>query len=205
MDVSHYAAGYDTLERFASYWYQIQAVLRGSPKSVLEVGVGNAFVAGYLHGRVPEVLTLDHDPALVPTILGSAERLPLRDGAVDTVLCAEVLEHLPYETAIQALSEFSRVANRAVVLSVPDATPCMRVILPVPGRGERRLLVRRWWARTPKSPRTAHEHYWELGLPGHSPRSFREAIHSVGLTVERDYRIFENPYHRLLELRVSER
>jgi ubiquinone/menaquinone biosynthesis C-methylase UbiE len=50
-------------------------------------------------------------------VRGSVLSLPFADGSFDAVTCLEVLEHLPDPAA--AVRELTRVARRAVVLSVP--------------------------------------------------------------------------------------
>lgn len=51
--------------------------------------------------------------------LARAEALPFPDGYVDTVLCVEVLEHLPKDDALAALRSFERIARKRVILTVP--------------------------------------------------------------------------------------
>lgn len=46
--------------------------------------------------NVHEYKTLDHDDAHSPDIVGSCEAVPLPDASVDSVLCTQVLEHLPH-------------------------------------------------------------------------------------------------------------
>lgn len=204
VDPGHYwAADYDSMERFASYWHQINAVLRWQPRSALEVGVGNRFVAGYLARRLPAMHTLDHDHALRPSVAGELRSLPLRSKSVDVVLCAEVLEHVPFDVAVVGLGEFARVARRGVVLSVPNALPYYRALLPLPFGGERRLLLTRSWAR-PSQLTNPQEHYWELGLPEYPVRRLRNAFQDQGLLLMREFRLFENPYHHFFELRPQE-
>lgn len=48
-----------------------------------------------------------------------AERIPVVDGGVDTVIAFETLEHVPDHLA--ALAEIRRVARRRLVMSVPNA------------------------------------------------------------------------------------
>lgn len=48
-----------------------------------------------------------------------ATALPLADGAVDTALCAETVEHLFPRQAMAALGELSRVAARRVIITTP--------------------------------------------------------------------------------------
>ncbi|MBM4201875.1 MAG: class I SAM-dependent methyltransferase [Gammaproteobacteria bacterium] len=58
-----------------------------------------------------------------PDVYGDAERLPLRDGSVDTVMLMEVLEHLPDPAA--ALHDVRRVLRPGgrLVVSVPFVYP----------------------------------------------------------------------------------
>lgn len=51
--------------------------------------------------------------------LASADRLPLPDNYVDTVICVEVLEHLTAAQVQVAIGEFCRVATQRVVVTVP--------------------------------------------------------------------------------------
>lgn len=101
------------------------------PETFLDAGCGEGFVAAMLRTRLPELrLTgFDVDPAAVQVaarrdprgrfLAASIFRLPFSDQAFDVVGCFEVLEHLPGAGPDAALAELSRVARRAVVLSVP--------------------------------------------------------------------------------------
>jgi cyclopropane fatty-acyl-phospholipid synthase-like methyltransferase len=51
--------------------------------------------------------------------LGDASALPFPDASFDTVVCCEVLEHLPFGTYEAACRELARLAARCVVVSVP--------------------------------------------------------------------------------------
>lgn len=101
------------------------------PETFLDAGCGEGFVAAMLRQRLPELrLTgFDVDPAAVRAaaqrdrqgrfMTASLEALPFADEEFDVVGCFEVLEHLPGAGPDAALRELSRVANHAVVLSVP--------------------------------------------------------------------------------------
>ncbi|MEJ7730216.1 MAG: methyltransferase domain-containing protein [Polyangiaceae bacterium] len=100
----------------------------GPVRSVLEVGVGEGFLSGYLSEKLPEVEMwgvdiLESDLRLLsekfPRIKaqqGSIYDLGALGRTFDLVVCAEVLEHL--ERPEEAVAELSRVARRALV-SVP--------------------------------------------------------------------------------------
>lgn len=55
----------------------------------------------------------------VATLAGDARRIPLADGAADTVLAVHLLEHLPRGADAAVLAEMLRVARRRVVVAVP--------------------------------------------------------------------------------------
>lgn len=200
VEPTHYRGlQYDSRLRFISYWHQIASVAKYRPRCVLEVGIGNGFVSEYLRKAGIEVVTLDFDPELSPSVAGQVQRLPFADRAFDLVLCSEVLEHLPLDMLPQALSELRRVTRAHVVLSVPNVEPCVRIILPVPRVGERCLLVRSWWRRRPRTVTDPREHYWELGIRSFSPRQFLALASEAGLVNLREQRIFDHPFHHFFE------
>ncbi len=88
---------------------------------VLELGSGRASRRHLLEARG----WVSVDVRLLPTVdvLGDAQKLPVAEGSVDTVIALELLEHLPDPSA--ALSEMDRVLRRpgAAFISVPSAVP----------------------------------------------------------------------------------
>ena len=99
-----------------------------APRSILEVGVGEAHVARRVRDRYPEArfvgIDLPDDELAghwasqgVPGLFADIARLPFPDRSFDLVLGIEVLEHVPDPSA--ALRELGRLATGDVVLSVP--------------------------------------------------------------------------------------
>jgi SAM-dependent methyltransferase len=101
----------------------------GPVSSVLEVGVGEGFISGYLSEQLPSVrfaaVELDAADAarargLFPGLdvrEGSAYDLSAVPGPYDLVICAEVLEHL--DAPARALEEMLALRPRRLLLSVP--------------------------------------------------------------------------------------
>jgi SAM-dependent methyltransferase len=97
-------------------------------RTVLDLGCGTGGYSRALADRGHGVRGLDVNEAYVERAraLGVAaeaydgERLPLEDGAVDTVVLLEVLEHLDEPRAL--LVEAARVARRNVLASTPNCT-----------------------------------------------------------------------------------
>jgi SAM-dependent methyltransferase len=100
----------------------------GPVSSVLEVGVGEGFVSGYLSEQLPSIrfAGVELDPADVARARRLFPRLDVHEGSAydipcpgpfDLVICAEVLEHL--DDPGRALDEMLRLRPRRLLLSVP--------------------------------------------------------------------------------------
>ncbi len=194
--------GYNTKQRFCSYWHQIDEVIRTQPTEVLEIGPGSQFVAGYLKSQGLSVTTVDIDPELGVDVVATVTNLPFAANSFDTVLCCEVLEHIPFLQAESALGEIHQVAKRHAVISLPDSTPYARVLLKLP-----RVLKVQWGVSLPKLSKRHHEfdgeHYWEIGKNGCSFRRRRLAseVRKAGFCIVSSYRVFEFPYFRFFILK----
>ncbi len=103
---------------------------------------------------------IQHLDGRVDLQVASALDLPFSDAAFDTVVCWEVLEHLPAGSEPQTVSEIARVLapGGALYLSTPSADLRSRVTDPA------------WWL-------TGHRHYTSQRL--------RELAEGAGLVVER--------------------
>ena len=102
-----------------------------APRSFLDAGCGEGFVAGRVIEALPGIElvgcdvsadALDIAARAIPQgrfVPGSVVELPFADRSFDVVGCFEVLEHLPGDLPRRALGELARVARHGVVLSVP--------------------------------------------------------------------------------------
>ena len=191
--------------RVFSYAHQIDSVLSFEPRSVLEVGKGPGMVCAALRAMEVDVTTVDIQPDLHPDILASVTDLPLKDGSVDVVLCCQVLEHLPFEQFDIAIAELARVANKGVVVSLPDITPHYEIRLRLPRlhcswTGTRRVRLRDGHR---KATWANDGHYWEIGFPETPLKRIEKAIRSTGSCVLRTWRVPEMPGHRFFVIRLG--
>jgi 2-polyprenyl-3-methyl-5-hydroxy-6-metoxy-1,4-benzoquinol methylase len=196
----HYApAAYDELHRWASYWHQIQAVVRTGARRVLEVGVGSGVLSAYLRQRLGlDVTTCDFDASLRPDLVGDVRQLDavVPEQSFDAVVAFQVLEHLPFADFVPALRQLARASRRHVILSLPHYGWSV----------QGRLRLWKWnWAfsrRVSRFPRWQFngEHHWEIGTRGHALRRVRAAVASV-LAIERDYFCPDYSYHYFFETR----
>lgn len=93
-------------------------------RTLLDVGARDGRVSRLLTRHFDTVVAIDlKKPSIceerVVPMAGDATRLPLRDDSFDTVLCSEVLEHIPPGLLQTACDEISRVARYDVVIGVP--------------------------------------------------------------------------------------
>lgn len=116
------------IRRFVSQLHDL--FIEANPvETVLEVGVGEGFLSGYLSEKFPEkrftgvdvrAEDLERVRALFPRIethAGSAYDLGALEPGYDLVICAEVMEHLVEPE--RALDEILRLRPKRLLLSVP--------------------------------------------------------------------------------------
>lgn len=198
---SHYEFWrYMDKRRWASVWHQVDEVIRFQPSRVLEIGPGAGVLKAIMCAYEFPTETLDLDPDLRPDHVASVFEMPFQSGAFDVVCAFQMLEHLPYEASIRAFREMSRVAKHGIVISLPDARAVWLCRVHIPKMGAREFFVRR-----PFSPETTHvfdgQHYWEINKKGYRLERVMLDFAVPGWTLERTYRVADNPYHRFFVFR----
>ncbi len=177
--------------RWMSYWHQIVEVLRVKPEHVLVVGVGDGIVVEILRNNISQVIALDIDPSLRPDVVASVQSTPFSDNAFDVVLCAEVLEHLPFDQFEICLRELHRIAKQFVILSLPHFGPSVKLDVKLPLLPELQFALK---IPISKAHQFNGEHYWEIGKYSYPPRRIHRAISNFFI-VQREFVPFENQYH----------
>jgi SAM-dependent methyltransferase len=189
---------WDDVVQWLSYWHQIERVLAHLPVGarLLEIGPGNGTVSAYLRARGYRVVTLDHDPALTPSVVGDVAALPFAPQTFDGVICCEVLEHVPFADALAALGELRRCVRSVCVVSLPYQSVYLSVCaLPFYARVLDPLF--RWLGWSPRRPVRfslrlplfflrrpfTSQHHWEMGLRGYSHRRIEQAFAEAGFRV----------------------
>jgi hypothetical protein len=168
VDKNHYLQRkYASLERFISYFYQIDFIRKAKAKKILFIGVGDGLVSDYLK-KIPEmeIVTYDIDPALHPDVVGDVRRLNFKDNEFDLVAAFEVLEHIPFKEFPMALSDLARISKEKVILSLPFRQMSFELIIRLPFIRTlfKRSFLRFLWIipiRFP-GPEVSGQHYWEI-------------------------------------------
>ena len=192
---------YLSRERWISFWYQTMEVYKTSPAKVLEIGPGPGIVSEILRRMKVKVTILDIDPKLNPNICADVTALSFTDKSFDTVLAAEILEHIPFNEVPKALKELSRVSKKAIVITLPHfshfAPSIALKLFPYVPRFSKVFPI-----SLPVKHKFDGQHYWEIGKSGF-PLSIvrRMLVESTGMKLVRDYLIEENPFHHVFVLK----
>lgn len=195
---------YMRLPRWNSLWYQLDIIMSLKPQTVLEIGPGPGFFKTLGEHVGLHIETVDLDPELDPDYVASVNNLPLAGGSFDVTCAFQVLEHMPFETALLALDELARVARTHVVISLPDSRRTWRYLTHIPRLGERGFFLSRPQVAAPVHQFDG-EHYWEINKRGYELEQVTSALTASGkLELVRTFRPFENPYHRFFIFAVAD-
>lgn len=87
---------------------------------LLDIGSGRSRRYDALFRHVSSYRTLDRDASWKPDLIGSAENIPLPNASVESILCTQVLEHVPHPA--KAVIEMFRVLSKggSCLLTVPQ-------------------------------------------------------------------------------------
>ena len=105
----------------------VDQILALGGRRVLDVGCGMGKLVHTMRGRGIDALGPDIAPRVVDEgnrqspgafALGSILEIPFEDGAFDTVVCTDVLEHLDESDVPQALGELSRVCRGSLYATI---------------------------------------------------------------------------------------
>ena len=201
VEEGHYEfSRYMSKSRWCSVWHQLDEVQKLKPNRVLEVGPGPGLFKTVAATFGILIETLDFDPDLKPDHVGSATAMPFSDGSYDVVCAFQMLEHLPYEAALQTFGEMARVSRSHVIISLPDARPVWHYQLHIPKLGPWDFFIPRPLLKAPVHEFDG-EHYWEINKQGY-PLARVIADFSKCLRLIKTYRVFEHSYHRFFVFEV---
>lgn len=194
---AYWSPAYLTPQRFSSIGYQWRVAMQQGGESFIEIGVGSGLLSLLLRESGCVVHSLDVRRVVRPSVIGDARRLPFADAAADTILCFQVLEHLPFADFTPALIEFRRIARRSVILSVPDRSP-YRTANPLIDAA--RFVIYHARLRSGRLRRHVN-HRWELGDGTVSAPMLREAARMAGFTQIDTFRNPDYAYHHFFVMR----
>ena len=198
--------GYFAWPQLVSLVHQIIDVHATGARKILEIGKGSGFVSDFLAKAGMEVTTVDVNPNLEPDVLGSVLELDqhFEEDSFDCVLCAEVLEHLPFSEFETAIQQIARVSRDSCILTVPRLQRilvCFQARIKIP--------MFRW--RMPgillsiKGPQKKiyPGHHWEIGSSKETRLSGVRRKLRRSFEIRRDFALRWNPYHHFFHLKKT--
>ena len=191
---------YNYKSRWISYWHQIDEVLKLNPDKVLEIGVGNKTVSNYLKSLGLDLITIDIDGGLKPDVIGNVLKTPFQNNSFNVILCAEVLEHLPFSDFEKSLNEIKKVCGQYAIITLPYGGIDFSLIAYLPKKGLKTILSVK--IPFPRKFEFDGEHYWEIGKKGYSLNKIRKIL-SKYFVIGREFYPTENMWHYFFILKVK--
>ncbi|AGG05846.1 MULTISPECIES: class I SAM-dependent methyltransferase [Dehalococcoides] len=190
LNLSHRYGGYVPLSRLntVSRW------LEGGGESLLDIGCGGGEAMLFLNRRKSfKTCGVDINPILIAEAKNKSSHhqyfcrdilnLNLADKSYDTVICLELIEHLPKDEGLNLILRLEKIARKRVILSTPvgfsrvegnhneDGSAHQCGYLPFElkemgylVRGNRLRLERVWWPYLLKRSAALASVYWAFWL-----------------------------------------
>lgn len=191
---------YLSKDRWCSYWHQINEVLLTEGNDILIVGSGDGIIEKIIKTE-KNVKTFDIAKDLNPTYLGSIlEMNKILNKKFDTILCCQVLEHLPFEYFEKSIEQLSISSKEKVIISLPHKNFKFELKISVPKLSKKlAIIVNRFY----KIHKFDGQHYWEMGAHGYSDMKIENILKKYFI-IENKYFVEENSYHKFYILKRND-
>ncbi len=194
---------YVSLDRFNTYWFQINEVLNLEPKTVAEIGVGTGVVKYLVEGFGVPVTTIDINENLKPDVVSpiTSAATALKGQTFDVVLCSRVFHHIPFGDVESALDNiWSLSAKHAVlVLAAEDFRlyTALRLTskrekffsLPIP------LFVKRMVLKATKASSSYYYNIWKINSSQATRKAHIDALIGKRFSILKSYPVPKNHGH----------
>ena len=135
-----------------------------------------------------------------PDIVGSVTDIEkIVDKKYDCILCCQVLEHLPFEMLDNVLSQFQKITNKNVIISLPNndfRLITAKVFLPFIRNFSFKILFPKFWHRHFRLEKEGFgEHYYEVGAFKECKDKNIRKIMNQYFQIVNKFNPIENVYH----------
>lgn len=188
--------------RWNSYYHQIEEVLKNNSQNVLIVGKGDGIVPNILKEQIEEVKVFDIAKDLEPDYLGDIlEMSNIINKKFDSILCCQVLEHLPFNKFEQSISELEKVTAKQVIISLPQQNIIFNIGFKIPKipKIDINICIPKLYKSFTFEKDGNREHYWELNVRNYSVIKIRKILEKYFI-IKNEYTVKENSYHKFFIL-----
>lgn len=188
------------------YYFILQEVIALKPKNILEIGAGNAVVKNCLKDFVKDYKVMDINSKLKPDILSDLRKLsPELKEKFDCLICANVLEHMPFEDLNKNLSNIYNYLNcggRAII-SIPHRRARIMIVSPLSYQKAEIIELPFWLKSSLKSffkqivqkkVWIDPHHYWEIGDGKVKIKDVKEVMVRNGFEIERFKKLLHDDF-----------
>lgn len=198
--IAYFQQDYNSPRRWMSYWYQIDEIIQKKPKQILEIGKGNGLVSEYLKKCGFNIITCDFNKNIEPDVVADIRKLPFSKNEFDFILCAQVLEHMPFSDFQLSLKNLFRVTKKWVLITLPDYSIfnffiSFKLIPFIP------KITKTIKVKLPVKHIFDGNHYWEIDKKGYPLKKIKSAIKQAGFKIVKNYTPDENTFHRFFLLK----
>lgn len=195
MNHQDYLRGID-LSNWYRYYFIIKEVVKEKPKNILEIGVGNKVVKNCLKQIVKNYKVMDINPKLNPDILSDLRgfKPELRE-EFDCLICAEVLEHMPFNDLEKNLTNIYNYLTQdgKAIITIPHRRARLMIITPFSYQ-KPTIINLPFWLKS--SPRSFYQqvikkkvwidphHCWEIGDGKIKKNKVESIIKKVGFSID---------------------
>jgi len=196
MDYRDYMEGID-LSSWNRYYFIIKEIIRIKPKTILEIGAGSEIVKNCVKGLVEDYRVMDINEKLKPDILSDLRDFrPELKEKFDCLVCAEVLEHMPFRDLEKNLDNIRRylIQSGKLLITIPHRRARFMIITPFnyqkpiiftlpffikssPKSFYNQVIKRKIWIDP--------HHCWEIGDGKIEKRDVETAMEKVGFNIEK--------------------
>lgn len=118
----YFRSSYFEKKQILSQINQFELIKKYSGRKVLEIGPGNGLTSFLIKGSGFDLKTFDINQNLNPDVVGDITRIDeyFSDSEFDTILCCEVLEHIPFESFEGTIKKILNLITQTAIISLPQ-------------------------------------------------------------------------------------
>jgi ubiquinone/menaquinone biosynthesis C-methylase UbiE len=201
VDDGHYTRRkYNSLERFISFYYQIDSVVHlNDVEKILEVGPGGKLVTENLRLIGYDVTTCDFDIRINPDIVSDIRSLPFEQQSFDCILVCQVLEHIPFDDFKKVVEDLAKITKRYVIVSLPQRSSGFEIVIKTPFIQS--IFKKRFFDLSLQFPirfmgfKESDQHYWEIDWFTTKKKDVENVLEKH-FSIKKTFRPPLNKYHR---------